>query len=205
MKGFAISLTKRYDRFSKTSAFLDYAYQITDGNDVNSGSFYFNALTGEEEEKRIVPLTWDQRHVFNATVTISDPNNWGISVIGKLSSGWPYTPDIPNANYVPESNSGRKPWQKSVNVRVYKTVNVGKMNVVIFTKIFNLFDTRNERYVYDDTGRSGYTFINRTNQETEAFIEHYDEPGVHTWEEYQVRPHYYSAPRSVQMGFSLDF
>ena len=162
-------------------------------------------MTGEEEEKRIVPLTWDQRHVFNATVTISDPNNWGISVIGKLSSGWPYTPDIPNANYVPESNSGRKPWQKSVNVRVYKTVNVGKMNVVIFTKIFNLFDTRNERYVYDDTGRSGYTFINRTNQETEAFIEHYDEPGVHTWEEYQVRPHYYSAPRSVQMGFSLDF
>jgi outer membrane receptor protein involved in Fe transport len=205
VKGFAISLTKRYDRFSKTSAFIDYAYQMTDGNDVNSGSFYFNALTGEEEEKRIVPLNWDQWHVFNATITISDPNNWGISVIGKLSSGWPYTPDIPNANYVPESNSARKPWQKSVNVRVYKTVNVGKMNVVIFTKIFNLFDTRNERYVYDDTGRSGYTFINRTNQETEAFIEHYGEPGVHTWEEYQVRPHYYSTPRSVQMGLSLDF
>ena len=29
--------------------------------------FYFNALTGEEEEKKIVPLGWDQSHVFNAT------------------------------------------------------------------------------------------------------------------------------------------
>ena len=34
---------------------------------------------------------------------------------------------------------------------------------------------------------------------------HYGESGVHTWEEYQIRPYYYSAPRSVQVGLSVDF
>lgn len=205
VKGLTISLSKHWDRISKTSAFLDYAYQITEGNSVSSGSFYFNSLTGEEEEKRIVPLSWDQRHVFNATVTISDPKNWGISIIGKLSSGWPYTPTIVQANYVPVANSARKPWQKNVNMRIHKNININKLSVVLFIKIFNLFDTRNERYVYNDTGRAGYTYANRSSQETEGFKQHYGEPGIHTWDEYQVRPSYYSSPRSAQVGFSLDF
>jgi hypothetical protein len=92
-----------------------------------------------------------------------------------------------------------------VNVRVHKNLNLGKINVVLFMKIYNLFDTRSERYVFDDTGRAGYTFVNRSSQETEAFKDHYGEPGVHTWEEYQIRPYYYSSPRSVQGGFSVDF
>ena len=53
VKGLTLSLIKRHDPITKTSAFLDYSYQITEGNSVSSGSFYFNALTGEEEEKRI--------------------------------------------------------------------------------------------------------------------------------------------------------
>ena len=205
VKGFTLSLTKRHDPISKTSAFLDYSYQITEGNSVTSGSFYFNALTLEEEEKRIVPLNWDQRHVMSATLTINEPGQWAISFIGKLAHGWPYTPNIPFANYVPTPNSSRKPWQKNVNVRVQKNLNLGRINMNLVMKIYNLFDTRNERYVFDDTGRAGYTFVNRSSQETEAFKNKYGEPGVHTWEEYQIRPHYYSAPRSVQVGLSVDF
>lgn len=205
VKGFTFSLTKRYDPRSKLSAFLDYSYQITEGNSVTSGSFYFNSLTGEEEEKKIVPLSWDQQQVFNATVTWSIPNKWGISVIGKLSSGWPYTPNIPDANYVPDPNSDRKPWQKKVNARLFRNVNVGRFSLVVFVKAYNLFDTLNERYVYNDTGRAGYTFVNRSSQETESLTKHYGEPGVHTWEEYQTRPHYYTAPREIQLGVSLEF
>ncbi|GIR57413.1 MAG: hypothetical protein CM15mP64_8250 [Candidatus Neomarinimicrobiota bacterium] len=37
---------------------------------------------------------------------------------------------------------------------------------------------------FTDTGRSEYTFINRSLQETDGFKAHYGEPGVHTWEEY---------------------
>tara|TARA_B100001287_G_C22679696_1_gene529657 strand:- start:87 stop:2768 length:2682 start_codon:yes stop_codon:yes gene_type:complete len=204
IKGLTFSLTKRYDPITRISAFFDYGYQISEGNSITSGSFYFNTLTGEQEEKRVVPLSWDQKHIFNATVTYNHFNKWGISFIGKLSSGWPYTPNIPFANYVPEPNSDRKPWQKNVNARFFKSIPFGKHSLVFFTKIYNLFDFLNEKYVYNDTGRSGYTFINRSSQETQTLTKHYGENGVHTWEEYHIRPDYYSSPREIQIGFSIE-
>lgn len=205
VKGITLSLTKRYDPQTKTSMFLDYSYQVTEGNSVASGAFYFNALTGEEEEKRIVPLAWDQSQILNATVTISEPNNWALSFVGKMSTGWPYTPIIPDANYDPDPNSARKPNQRRLDMRLSKYFDIGPVNLVLLLKVYNVLDTRNERYVYDDTGRAGYTYYNRTNQETEAFTSHYGEEGVHTWEEYNVRPQYYTAPRSVQAGLSIEF
>ncbi len=205
VKGVTFSLTKRYDPVSRLSAWADYTYQIAEGNSVKSGSFFYNALTGEEEEKRIVPLKWDQRHIMSTTIMIGDPRKWSISFIGKLSSGWPYTPDIPLANYVPESNSDFKPWQRNVNMRLQKTFNLGKFSLVAFAKIYNLFDIRNEQLVFDDTGRAGYTYGYQSSQESEELIRHYGEPGIHTWAEYMTRPQYYSAPRSVSFGFTVDF
>jgi len=205
VKGIALSLTKRWDNKTRTSAFLDYSYQITEGNDVSSGSFYFNALTGEEEEKQIVPLGWDQSHVFNATVTISDPRNWAVSMIGAMSTGWPYTPTIPNANYIPETYSSRKPFQRNVDLRVSKNFKLNNLDLTLLVQVYNLFDFLNERYVYNDTGNAGYTFVNRESQETEIYKSHYGEPGVHTWEEYQTRPQYYRAPRSLQLGLTVEF
>jgi outer membrane receptor protein involved in Fe transport len=206
VKGITLSLTKRWDPKSRLSAFLDYSYQTTEGNSTNSGSFFFNALTGEEEEKKIVSLSWDQSHVFNSTISITEPGpkGWGLSFIGKLSTGWPYTPNIPNANYVPYPNSSRKPVQKSLDMRFYKVVSLAKLEFELFLKVYNVFDTQNEKYVYTDTGRSGYTYADRTLQETEAFKSHYGEPGVHTWEEYRKRPDYYSSPRLVTIGWSIN-
>ncbi len=205
VRGFTLSLTKRHDPSTKLSAWIDYTFQKAEGNDVRDGAFFFNSLSGIEEEKVIVPLAWDQRHVLNTTVTLSEPNNWGLSFIGKVGSGWPHTPNIPNANYVPTANSGNKPWQMNLDLRVFKNLRASKIDFVLFLKVFNVFDKRNERFVFDDTGRSGYTFVNRTLEETEAFKRHYGEPGVHTWSEYQVRPSYYSAPRSAQVGVSVEF
>lgn len=205
VKGFTLSLTKRHDPNTKLSAWIDYTFQKAEGNDVRSGAFFFSALSGLDEEKQVVPLAWDQRHLLNTTVTISEPGNWGLSFIGKIGSGWPHTPNIPFANYVPTANSGNKPWQKNLDLRVFKNLRVSNVDFVFFAKVFNVFDERNERFVFDDTGRSGYTFVNRSLEETQAFIRHYGEPGVHTWSEYQVRPNYYSAPRSARVGMSLEF
>ena len=205
VKGYTFSLTKRYDRVTRISAFVDYTYQVTEGNSLTSGSFYYNALSGQEEEKRIVPLAWDQRHIFNTNLSIGDPGNWNIGIISKLSSGWPYTPNIPDANYVPQPNSGRKPWQWNLNMRIHKNFKIGKFNYILYAKVYNLMDRRNERYVYNDTGRAGYTYVFQSTQETQGFKKHYGEPGVHSWSEYQVRPQYYTSPRSINIGFSLDF
>lgn len=205
VKGFTLSLTKRHDPNTKLTAWIDYTFQKAEGNDVSSGAFFFSALSGLEEEKQVVPLAWDQRHLLNTTVTLSEPGNWGISLIGKIGSGWPHTPNIPFANYVPTANSGNKPWQKNLDLRVFKNVRLRHFDFVLFAKVFNVFDARNERFVFDDTGRAGYTFVNRSLEETQAFTQHYGEPGVHTWSEYQVRPNYYSAPRSAQAGVAVEF
>jgi outer membrane receptor protein involved in Fe transport len=205
VKGITVSFTKRYDPVTHLSAWVDYTYQVAEGNSVQSGAFYFSALSGIEEEKRIVPLNWDQRHILNATVSLSKPGDWGVSFIGKLGSGWPYTPIIPNANYVPDPNSERKPWQKNLDIRAHKNIGIGALDFVFFVKVFNVFDTRNERYVFDDTGRAGYTFWDRSSQETQELIRNYDKPGIHTWDEYMTRPQYYSAPRLVQAGVSVEF
>ena len=204
-KGVTLSVSKRYDPVSKTRIWLDYTYQKSEGNSVKSAAFYFSTLSGIEEEKLIVPLSWDQSHLLNATVIIGNPGGTTLGLIGKISTGWPYTPSIPTANYVPEPNSGRKPIQRNMDLKIERRVSIGSRTVSLFARVYNLFDIRNARYVYDDTGSPKYTYEYRSIQETEQFKAHYGEPGIHTWEEYITRPQYYSSPRSFKIGFSLDF
>ena len=204
-RGLTLSLTKRYDPVSKSSIWIDYTYQKSEGNSVNSGSFYFSSLSGIEEEKLIVPLSWDQSHLLNTTIIIGDPSGTTLGIIGKIATGWPYTPSIPAANFIPRPNSGRKPVQKNVDAKLEKRVKIGNYRVALFARVYNLFDARNERYVFDDTGSAKYTYEYRSNQETEQLIANYDKPGIHTWEDYVTRPNYYSAPRSFKIGLSLDF
>ena len=126
-----------------------------------------------------MPLAWDQRHIFNTNFSVGDPRNWNLGIISKLSSGWPYTPNIPDANYVPQPNSGRKPWQWRVDMRIHKNFKIRNLNYIFYMKVYNLLDRRNERYVFDDTGRAGYTYVFQSTQETQGFKNHYGEPGVH--------------------------
>ena len=204
-KGLTLSVSKRYDPVSKTRIWLDYTYQKSEGNSVKSDAFYFSTLSGIEEEKLIVPLSWDQSHLLNTTVIIGNPGGTTLGLIGKISTGWPYTPSIPTANYVPEQNSGRKPLQRNMDLKIERRVSIGSRKVSLFARVYNLFDIRNVRYVFDDTGSPKYTYEYRSLQETEQFKAHYGEPGIHTWEEYITRPQYYSSPRSFKIGFSLDF
>tara|TARA_B100000427_G_scaffold90559_1_gene74798 strand:- start:1599 stop:4253 length:2655 start_codon:yes stop_codon:yes gene_type:complete len=204
-RGLTLSLTKRYDPISKSSLWIDYTYQKSEGNSVNSGSFYFSALSGTEEEKLIVPLSWDQSHLLNATVIIGDPSGTTLGLIGKIATGWPYTPSIPEANFIPRPNSGRKPVQKNVDAKLERRVRVGNYRVALFARVYNIFDIRNERYVFNDTGSAKYTYEYRSSQETDQLIANYGMPGIHTWEDYITRPQYYSAPRSFKIGLSLDF
>jgi len=203
-RGLTLSLTKRYDPVSKSSLWIDYTYQKSEGNSVNSGSFYFSALSGIEEEKLIVPLSWDQSHLLNTTVIIGDPTGTTLGIIGKISTGWPYTPSIPNANFIPKPNSGRKPVQKNIDAKLETRINLAGYRVALFARVYNLFDIRNERYVFDDTGSAKYTFEYRSSQESEQLIANYGMPGIHTWEDYVTRPNYYSSPRSFKVGLSLD-
>ena len=102
-------------------------------------------------------------------------------------------------------NSDRKPTQKTVDLRAGYRFFTSTINYELFVKIYNLFDTLNERYVFNDTGRATYTYYNRVVNEPESFKKHYGEPGVHSYDEYNKRPNYYRSPREIRFGLAVHF
>ncbi len=154
VKGLTVSLNKRMSSSLPVAMKIDYTFQAADGNDNNPSAFFYNSLSGMENEKKIIPLDWDQSHNLYGSVTIAPADGWTISMIGKLSTGYPYTPIIANSNYDAEVNSSRKPTQKTVDLFTSYRFEVGGVGYQLFAKVYNLFDTLNERFVYDDTGRA---------------------------------------------------
>lgn len=205
VRGLTISLSKRMAPGDPVAAKIDYTFQTAEGNDNNTDAFFYNSLSGQENIKKILPLDWDQSHNLYGSLTVEAFQGFNIGLIGKLSTGYPYTPDVAMSLYDAEVNSDRKPTQSSVDLRASYRFYFSSVGYEVFIKVYNLFDTLNERYVFDDTGRATYTFANRGIQETDKFKGHYGEPGVHTWDEYNIRPDYYRAPREVRLGFSVEF
>ncbi len=82
---------------------------------------------------------------------------------------------------------------------------IDNTKVTLFLKVFNLFDTQNERFVYDDTGRAIYSLEESKGgpQATNAISQKY--PGIKSATEYFNRPNYYSAPREVRVGVTFEF
>jgi hypothetical protein len=92
-----------------------------------------------------------------------------------------------------------------VDLLADKTFAVYGMRVTGFLKVYNLFDSLIERFVYDDTGRSTYTLVatQGTAEETNNVAARV--PGVHPASEWFVRPDYYASPREVRLGFNVEF
>lgn len=203
IKGITFSLTKRKSPEDLFGATLDYTYQVAEGNETSSDAFFLDISSGRQAEKFPVFLNWDQQHTLNASLLFGQ-SSWNLSLIGKIGTGLPYTPQIINgAIYLP-TNSDRKPTQVTVDLLADKSFEMFDMTFTVFLKIYNLFDALNERYVYSDTGSSDYSLEEKmgsaqNTNEKAALI-----PGLHSATEYFVRPNYYGAPRNVRVGFSVN-
>ena len=197
VRGFTLSFEKR--RSGYLSASVDYTYSVAEGNSSSPLSKYYDLQTvpPRESEKRVIPLDWDQTHTLNLNVTVSQPKNWGIGLLGKLGTGYPYTPT--NADIRTDAeNSERKPSRMTFDLHAHKDFYFDKnINVVLYLKIYNLFDRLNELKVYNDTGRATYALY--------PSVDHGDEYGRHNLNDYLNRPDYYSGPRSVRFGLSMGF
>ncbi len=197
VKGITLSFEKR--RFGLLSGAIDYTYSVAEGNSSDPLSKFYDVQTvpPRETEKRVVPLDWDQTHTLNFTITLSQTRNWGVSLIGKLSSGLPYSPTR-DAIRIDAENSERKPSQINIDLQAHKDFYFSnRMNLSLFIKIYNLLDRLNELYVYSDTGRATYALYPNT--------DYGDEFGRHYLKDYLTRPNYYSGPRSVRVGMSMGF
>ncbi len=196
VQGVTVSVQKR--RTGYLSAAIAYTYQLAEGNASDPDAvFYDNAsYPPRESEKQVVPLDWDQTHTLNVYVTLSKPDSWGLSLIGKLGSGLPYTPTYQMVRTFFE-NSERKPSQYTVDIKAHKDFQLLGITYSLFLKAYNLLDRGNEDNVYTDTGRASYSLIS-----------HYvPDPGIFPsdLEDYLNRPQYYSEPRRVVLGLSLVF
>ena len=199
VRGLTVALDKRYSNF--VSAGIDYTYSVSEGNASDPNSTYYNQQSGREPEKQLIPLSWDQRHTLNFTVSISKPKDWGLSVVGQYGSGLPYTPTSAGLQGFQNlqttfENSGRKPSTLNIDLRMHKDFYMKSTHFTIFCNLYNLLDELNERLVYSDTGRSTYTMS--ANNVT-------DTAGPNTISEYLVRPYYYAAPRSIRLGAQIQF
>jgi outer membrane receptor for ferrienterochelin and colicin len=191
VRGFTLALKKR--RSNYVSATMDYTYQVAEGNASDPDAAYHDARSNKESEIQVVSLDWDQTHTLNMQVTVSQPGSWGVSLIGRLGSGLPYNPKVVDVGTTFE-NSERKPPQYTFDLRAHKDFRLRGLEYSIFLKVYNLFDRKNEIIVYPDTGRAGYTIVPRGSVR-----------GVNTLEEYLNRPNFYSEPRRVISGVSLEF
>ncbi|OGU29706.1 MAG: hypothetical protein A2X67_07600 [Ignavibacteria bacterium GWA2_55_11] len=196
VKGIVLSFNKRFvDGFGAT---LDYTYQVANGT-ASDPSAARNALAGGAlPEVQQVPLAWDQRHTLNVTASYNG-EAWGLSLIGQYGSGSPYTPRRSADATALLTNSQTKPQYFNVDGRTYYTVDLDALRLVLFARVFNLFDIRNEVGVFDDTGRAGFTTDIQRARATNP------REYVNTIDEYFRIPTNYSEPRRVEFGMNVEF
>ena len=202
VKGFTISFKKGRGYSDFVSASVDYTYQVARGNasDPNSIFLDFQSDPPKESEKQVLPLDWDQTHTLNAFLAVGDPSDWNLGIIGRFATGQPYTPKNPGSALTTQfENSDRKPMTYNIDLTFYKFITMSNLKFKLYCKVFNLTDRLNEIKVYPNTGHTGYDY--RTMAQRLALLRN---PNF-TIEQIDLRPDYYSEPRRVILGISMDF
>jgi outer membrane receptor protein involved in Fe transport len=213
-RGISISIMKRRSPNDIFSATLDYTFQVSEGNrTLPTDEIFFSEQAGRLSQTYLVPLGFDRSHTLTSTVMLSQPNDWGISMIAYLRTGTPYTPSFPS-NVSPISftqNSDRQPMQWNVDLKIEKFFTVSGFDMSVFVQVDNLFDVENELYVYANSGRALYNIEQTLQPEDLAGIRNRilrGDPGLIPLsgiDNYYANPGYISTPRLVRVGASLVF
>jgi outer membrane receptor for ferrienterochelin and colicin len=200
VKGITLSLNKRF--LNHYSIDLNYTYQVAEGSNSTPEDAFYQQQGNSEPQLYLIPVNWDQRHLLNVSFLVGD-TDWGVSMIGRLGTGLPYTPSI--TQFTAErgitsglqTNSRRKPNQFILDFRAYKTFDLYGMNITTFLQIFNLLDTKVVVNVFGDSGKPDYT------SQTQDIGADSRRPTSVT--DYIKYPTNYGEPRNIQFGFEVSF
>ena len=193
VRGITVALSKRFNgRFSLDA---DYTYQVAEGSNSEPNDAITARRGGDAPRLNVIPLNWDQRHTFNASVYVGGAG-WGGSLLGRLGSGYPYTPfeaDTDRIGVLPAvpSNAYRRSSSLTVDLYAFREFALGAVRPRVYLQAYNLLDARNVTGVYGDTGEAGVTFVGPNLEVNDAG--------------YYVRPDFYAEPRRVQLGLSVSF
>jgi len=205
--GVILALEKKYSNNFWFN--LSYTFQIAEGSNSNPGDAFGAMLADREPRKYLIPLGWDQTQTLNSTFFYGT-NGYGITLIGRFGSGYPFTPVIltatrqgANASVQPEENSRRKPKTYELDLKINKNMTLFGKNVVLFADIYNFLDIRNQINVWGSTGNADNGLEELQANQTSR--EHLAEYRINTVEEYYTHQEWYSAPRKINIGLSISF
>jgi len=203
-RGITLTINKRMS--SMFTMNFAYTFQVAEGLNSNADDEQAALNSNSEPIRTLTPLDWDQTHSANLSLGVGK-SDWGVFAIGRYGSGMPYTPVINQAEArgqdaarVVTKNSRRAPGQLTVDLRANKDFAFGAFNLSVFLRVFNLLDARNASSVYGETGQATATPVQLGVGGLSSAINR-----VNTVEDYLVRPDFYTEPRQVQFGVSLNY
>lgn len=198
-RGLEIKYDYSYDALK---FFMNYTLQYTRGNADNPVQNFNRAGANQDPVIRLIPMSWDQRHTFNATLGYYKPN-YGVTLTGYYNSGTPYTwspiilNPISNVNLYP--NNSPTPGSYTLDLNSYYSIKLfGDLEGKITLSIYNLLDRLNPVWVYGSTGQPYTTIIQDSDRDNHR-------SDFNTYEDRIQDPSAYSAPRMVKIGLGIVF
>ncbi len=172
VKGFELNFDLR--RTNHVALNANYTMSFAQGSGSSSTTTSTIVWIDETPPNFISPLDFDQRHILNISFdyrlgegegpTIMGSKllqNMGINILGRASSGRPYTPQrepfsqIESKAPIPSGgiNSDRIPWSSGIDIRVDRKFAIGaRSSLSAFVWVQNLLDTDNTQGVWRATG-----------------------------------------------------
>ena len=148
-------------------------------------------------------MPFDRTHDLTLTLYTFLPYGINASITAFYQSGFPYTPEIFDGSDKPRVDllnpySERSDAYKSINMSFSKDLKYKDYRVALGLNIYNLFDFRNQLYVYPLTGDSdnpGAYYMDDVGLG----------PGETLSSSFYDRPWNYSSPREVNFFIRVDF
>lgn len=153
-------------------------------------NYTFSEVSASKQSTWYVPLfpqnrtfvaDWDIPHKLSFNIEYLHESQFGVSLIGNLNSGFPYSPNSLNPN------SERGPAQNNIDINLYKKFDLFGFNQTVFVHVANIFNTQNIWWVYADTGRPGVDANEATSND------------------YTNNPTAWGPPRQVRIGLKINY
>ncbi|MFK7846091.1 MAG: TonB-dependent receptor [Rhodothermales bacterium] len=206
---------------------LNYTVSFADGTGSGDRTTSTIVWIDETPPNFISPLDFDQRHNLNLSLDyrlgkgegpevlgVKLFENFGVNVLAKAGSGFPYTPVVEPFNAAGGAraaapsggiNSARMPWSNRVDLRVDRRFEVaGRASLTAFFWVQNVFNNNNTNNVWRFTGTpdvdgflgtsAGERFLNDSVPFAQAAYSH--DNRVLNW---------VGIPRMTRIGLRLDF
>jgi outer membrane receptor protein involved in Fe transport len=182
--GFTVAMDQRARGLISTA--IDYTWQTAHGNASDPRETANLAENGQDPRPAKVPLNWDQRHVLNVTLSVSQPGSFATNAVLRLGTGQPYTPERGETDDELERNSGRKPFAALLDLRGEKNFKPAGVDATVFLRVLNVLDTR---------FFNGFVFANSGSPD-------YSRDPVRDAVQL-ANPTRYHGPRRIELGFTL--